>query len=282
MYLVQWNCQASGLLYSPVILPAGKIKNLTKTRERAKMRETPKPTQNKDVFSYSHVFSLWGTFKKRPHSNPPFRSLPPNLGKINWTKNTTVPELQSDGEQCPGSAGWCQTAPGHIWPRRHEAGRGRKVKSAAGGKERNTRVGIVGILAAQPVQLPVICFVVNSDSWRGVEGGLWLAVLLDTSRRLSRPCLQGLECRFCASVPGLSAYNRSAVTAGSGMWSCRIPFSRLAISLKGLKRFSFMGKLQQDSRLGPTEATVRKITTFCRVGELYLTITGVKSAGVDF
>lgn len=28
--------------------------------------------------------------------------------------------------------------------------------------------------------------------------------------------------------------------------------------------------------------TVRKIITFCRIGELYLTITGVKSAGVDF
>lgn len=103
-------------------------------------------------------------------------------------------------------AGWCQTTPGHIWPRRHEAGRGRKVKSAAGGKERNTRVGIVGILAAQPAQLPVICFVVNCDSCRGVEGGLWPTVLLDTSRRLCRPCLQGLECRFCVSVPGLSAY----------------------------------------------------------------------------
>lgn len=75
-------------------------------------------------------------------------------------------------------------------------------------------MGIIGILAAQPAQLPVICFVVNSDSWRGVEGGLRLTVLLDTSRRLSRHCLQGLECRFCASVPGLSAYK----PAGSNGW----------------------------------------------------------------
>lgn len=38
------------------------------------------------------------------------------------------------------------------------------------GKERNTRVGIVGILTVQPSRLPVICLVVNADSG-GVGGG---------------------------------------------------------------------------------------------------------------
>lgn len=245
------------------------------------MRETPKPIQNKDVFSCSHVLSLWGTFKKRPHSNPPFCSLPPNLGKINWTKNTTVPESQSDGEQCPSSAGWCQTTLGHIWPRRHEAGRGHKVKSAAGGKERNTRVGIVGILTAQPAQLPVICFVVNSDSWRGGGG------ITDRARWTQVAVCPGPVCKawsadFVRLCLDCQLINRPVVTAGSGMWSCCMRFSLLTFSLKGLKRFSFMRKLQQDSRLSPTEATVRKVITFCRVGELYLTITGIKSAGVDF
>lgn len=118
-------------------------------------------------------------------------------GKINWTKNTTLPELQSDGEQCPSSAGWCQTTPGHIWPRRHEAGRGRKVKSAAGGKERNTRVGIVGILAAQPAQLPVICFVVNSDSCRGAEGG---GVMTDRAAGHKSPSVPALSARPAVQI----------------------------------------------------------------------------------
>ncbi len=39
-----------------------------------------------------------------------------------------------------------------------------KLSQQKKGKERDTRVGIVGILAAQPAQLPVICFVVNADS----------------------------------------------------------------------------------------------------------------------
>lgn len=198
-------------------------------------------------------------------------------GKINWTKNTTLPESQSDGEQCPSSAGWCQTTPGHIWPRWHEAGRGRKVKSAAGGKERNTRVGIVGILAAQPAQLPVICFVVNSDSWRGVEGGGydWPCCWTQVAVCPGTVCKAG-SADFVRLCLDCQLINRPVVTAGSGMWSCHILFSLLTFSLKGLKRLSFMRKLQQDSRLGPTEATVRKILTFCRVGELYLTITGRK------
>lgn len=39
-----------------------------------------------------------------------------------------------------------------------------KLSQRKKGKERDTRVGIVGILTAQPTQLPVICFVVNADS----------------------------------------------------------------------------------------------------------------------
>lgn len=41
---------------------------------------------------------------------------------------------------------------------------------AAGGKQWNTRAGIVRVLAAPPLQLPVICFVVNSESWG--DGGV--------------------------------------------------------------------------------------------------------------
>lgn len=41
---------------------------------------------------------------------------------------------------------------------------GGKVKSAEEGAERHDSAGIVGILRAQPAQLPVICFVVNADS----------------------------------------------------------------------------------------------------------------------
>lgn len=52
-------------------------------------------------------------------------------------------------------------------PRRRGAEGGRKVKSAEEGKERNTRVAIVGILTAQPARLPVICFVVNAESQGG-------------------------------------------------------------------------------------------------------------------
>lgn len=40
-----------------------------------------------------------------------------------------------------------------------------KSSRAAGGKQRNTRARIVGVLAAPPLQLPVICFVVISQSW---------------------------------------------------------------------------------------------------------------------
>lgn len=64
----------------------------------------------------------------------------------------------------PSATAQCQSTSGKSRWRRHEAERGRKVKSAEDGKERNTRVGIVPVLAAQPAQLPVICFVVNAKS----------------------------------------------------------------------------------------------------------------------
>lgn len=44
-----------------------------------------------------------------------------------------------------------------------------KSSQQKNGKERNTRVGIVGILTVQPSRLPVICLVVNADS--GSVGG---------------------------------------------------------------------------------------------------------------
>lgn len=103
---------------------------------------------------------------------------------VKKTAQTNNPSVTMWWNTIPSGPGYCQTTSGHNWPGRHEAGRGRKVKSAAEGKERNTRVGIVGILTARPTQLPVICFVVNANS----RGGIWLTVLQDTSRRLSSNC----------------------------------------------------------------------------------------------
>lgn len=88
----------------------------------------------------------------------PFLSI---LGK-NWTNKQ--PLCREVMQTIPRGPAQCQTTSGQIWPRRHEAGGGHKVKSAQEGKERDTRVGIVGILAARPAKLPVICFVVNADS----------------------------------------------------------------------------------------------------------------------
>lgn len=59
---------------------------------------------------------------------------------------------------------WSKQYPVPLLRVKHRAEGGHEVKSAEEGKERNTRVGIVGILAAQPVLLPVICFVVNVNS----------------------------------------------------------------------------------------------------------------------
>lgn len=57
---------------------------------------------------------------------------------------------------------WCQ--PLQARSDRGDTGLKEVVKLSQQKKERNTRVGIVGILTVQPVQLPVICFVVNADS----------------------------------------------------------------------------------------------------------------------
>ena len=85
-----------------------------------------------------------------------------------------------------------------------------KLSQQKKGRERNTRVGIVGFLTVQPEQLPVICFVVNAESLGDMSdraGGI--------SCRLSsdRCCVHGLvsdwvwlhmECEFsvwvCVSV----------------------------------------------------------------------------------
>lgn len=64
-----------------------------------------------------------------------------------------------------------------------------KLSQQKKGRERNTRVGIVGFLTVQPEQLPVICFVVNAESLGDMSdraGGI--------SCRLSsdRCCVHGL------------------------------------------------------------------------------------------
>lgn len=77
-----------------------------------------------------------------------------------------------------GGTGGLPRPPAGVKPLRATSDRGDtsldevvKSRRAAGGEQRNTRAGIVGLLAAPPLQLPVICFVVNSESWGGGGGG---------------------------------------------------------------------------------------------------------------
>lgn len=62
MYSVQWNCQVSGLLHSPVILPADsweEKKKLDKDQRKSKDEGNPKNRSRTKMFSVVRMFFLY-------------------------------------------------------------------------------------------------------------------------------------------------------------------------------------------------------------------------------